>query len=226
MPWKRFVAVTAVLWFAVCVGSAQVVPVRPVASGFMGRLRASGQAYIKPNLLLGRETLLVGSQSKVGLYKPAFKEQLKCKVYQLCAPHFSPARMEKLLERKVLQIPFPAYYMNFPRQWAKFEEKYHGTLGSLEVILEAAYGEETAFSGAFVPAYRDVLEIFRHGGETQTAGCALEQAYQQAMEQKAGFFVITVHATPEHGYDVLLLDINNIQFISVVHSVGEVDGNN
>ena len=50
---------------------------------------------------------------------------------------------------------------------------------------------------------------------------ALKQAFTQGRQKKSGFFVITVHETQEHGQDVLLLDLKNIQFISVSKSIGE-----
>ena len=129
--------------------------------------------------------------------------------------------LERLVENQFVRIPFPAYYMDFEKAWEQAKEKTQINLRHLEVILEAAYGEETEFEGEFIPSYREVLDKLKRKEQGMMAWGALKQAFTQGRQKKSGFFVITVHETQEHGQDVLLLDLKNIQFISVSKSIGE-----
>ncbi len=198
---------------------AQRVGIKP--DGFISRLRAGGQAYMVPNIQVGQETLYAGMLSRVGMARLTTADKLKYKAYELGQKHLSPAVLERLVARRLVKVPFPAYYMDFEKDWKEVKEEIQIDLRQLEVILEAAYGEETRFDGAFVTSYREVLELLQKENNSWAALGALKQAWAQARQKKSGFFVITVYKTEEHEHDVLLLDLKNKQFISVGQSIGE-----
>ncbi len=206
------VGITGPVW-------AQRLGIKP--DGFISRLRAGGQAYIVPNMRVGQESLHVGMLSRVGMARLTMADRLKYKAYELGKKSLSSAMLDRLLERRLVKVPFPAYYIDFGETWNETKEKTHANLRTLEVILEAAYGEDTQFDGAFVASYREVLEFLQQENTHRTALDALKQASAQARQKKSGFFVITVYKTEEHEHDVLLLDLKNKQFISVGKSIGE-----
>ncbi len=206
------VGITGPVW-------AQRLSIKP--DGFISRLRAGGQAYMVPNLRVGQEALSAGMRSSVGRVPLTTKDKFKYKAYEISQKHLSPAMLERLVENQFVRIPFPAYYMDFEKAWEQAKEKTQINLRHLEVILEAAYGEETRFDGAFVTSYREVLELLQKENNSWAALGALKQALAQARQKKSGFFVITVHKTEEHEHDVLLLDLKNTKFISVGQSIGE-----
>ena len=189
--------------------------------GFMSRLRAGGQAYVVSNIRIGQEALGAGILSRVGMMQLTTKDKLKYKAYEIGQKHLSPVMLERLLTYQLAKVPFPAYYMDFEKSWEQAKEKIHIDLRQLEVILEAAYGEETAFEGTFVTSYKEVLSALQQENSAFSAYEALKQAFAQGLEKESGFFVITVHQTDEHGQDVLLLDLKNMQFISVRKSMGK-----
>lgn len=227
MPFFKY-TLLGILLIAVCpfLSSAQVNCLRPLMqstakpSAFTQALRAGGRAYIVPNMRLGQEALEAGMRSCVGAVAPTLKEQLKCQAYQVCVAHFSPGKVNALVERALIKEPFPGYYFDFAKEWESFHRKTQVGLGRLEVILEAAYGEEVEMEGAFVPSYKQVLQALHQEKEGFTAREALKQAYSQALQKKTGFFILVVHKTPESGQDVLLLDLKNKQFLSLGQSVG------
>ncbi len=194
----------------------------PVRTPFEQALRAGGLSYMVPNSRVGAEALNKGVTSKVGT--PSFKVRLKRKAYEVCARHFNPVKVETLLARHLIQEPFPAYFNSFEDSWADFAEQVGGKLGTLEVILEAAYGPEEQFEGMFLETYREVVQLSKQVlTQGTTAAKALENAYIQGAEKEKGFFVIRVQATAEHAQDVLLLDLHHvkeIQFISLRQSIG------
>lgn len=202
----------------------EYVCARPVQTSFEQTLRASGLSYMVPNSRVGGEALSKGVSSKVGVVKPSLANSLKCKAYEFCARHFNPAKLDEWVERNLVQEPFPAYYTSFPRAWEEFREKAGGKLGTLEVILEAAYGEDALFTGKFLQTYSEVV---RFSKELETAGepagDALAKAYSQGMKQGIGFFALRVQAAADHPQDVLLLDIKDVKhvhWISMRQSVG------
>ena len=198
---------------------AQRLSIKP--DGFVSRLRAGGQAYMVPNMRVGQEALNVGMLSRVGTARPTTADKLKYKAYELGQKHLSSATLDRLVERRFVKAPFPAYYVDFEKDWEETKENIHVNLRHLEVVLEAAYGEDTRFDGAFVTSYREVLKLLQQKNEQWAALDALKQALAQARQKKSGFFVITVHKTEEHEHDVLLLDLKNTKFISVGQSIGE-----
>ncbi len=206
------VGITGPVW-------AQCLSIRP--DGFISRLRAGGQAYMVPNIRVGQEALNAGMLSRVGMGRLTTADKLKYKAYEWGQKHLSPVALERLVERRLVKASFPAYYMDFEKDWEAVKENIHINLRQLEVILEAAYGEDTRFDGAFVTSYREVLELLQKENDPWAALGALKQAWAQARQKKSGFFVITVHKTEEHEHDVLLLDLKNMQFISVGQSIGE-----
>lgn len=193
-------------------------------TSFEQALRAGGLAYMVSNKRVGAEALRRGVSSSVGTVRPTFKSNLKCKAYEICSRHLEPAKVDALVERQLVQEPFPAYYTSFPKVWSKFQEKVGGKLGTLEVILEAAYGPEPQFDGAFVNTYREVVLLSKQPVEQGVeAAEALARAYSQGMERESGFFMIRVQATQQHPQDVLLLDmkdVQNVEWISMRQSVG------
>lgn len=196
----------------------------PAQYSFEQALRTGGLAYMVPNKRVGAEALQKGVSSSVGTVRPTLTSRLKCKAYELCARHFKSAKLDALVERQLAQESFPAYYESFPKEWAAFHENTKAQLGTLEVILEAAYGEEEQFDGVFVETYAEVVALSKHPVEEGVhAGKALSQAYSQAMTFENGFFVIRVKATAQHPQDVLLLDIKDaqqIRWISMRQSIG------
>ncbi len=215
---KKSILLLVFFTFSVAPVWAQHQLVKPLADSFLSRLRAGGQSYMVPNMRIGQETLGAGIRSRIGMTLVTFKDRVKYKAYAVGSKHLSPVLLERLVARNLVKEPFPAYYLNFEKSWQNVPEV---SLGRLEVILEAAYGEEALFEGAFVPTYRDVLNIVAQQQLQFTARGALKQAYEQGLQKQSGFFVITVHETPEHGYDVLLLDVANKHFISVGQSIGQ-----
>lgn len=209
------------LWLcAAAVAFAQRYVIKPGATdGFLFRLRASGQTYMVANARIGQEALQAGMLSRVGVKPATIKERLQHQVYKLGQKYF-PARLENLVKRRLADQPFPAHYLNFEKSWEQVHEQVNLSLHHLEVVLEAAYGEETTFGGAFVATFKQVLSYFGEQREMLSAQEALKRAYQQGLEEQNGFFVITVHATPTHAADVLLLDLKNQNFISVGKSMG------
>jgi len=197
---------------------------RPMRASFEQTLRASGLSYMVPNPRIGREALSKGISSKVGVVKPTLTSSLKCKAYELCARHFNSAKLDELVERNLVQEPFPAYYTSFSRAWEEFREKVDGKLGTLEVILEAAYGEEARFTGKFLQTYSEVIRFSKQlETDGEPVGNALAKAYSQGMKQETGFFALRVQADADHPQDVLLLDMKDVMhvhWISMRQSVG------
>ena len=189
--------------------------------GFISRLRAGGKMYMVPNLQVGREALRAGVRSCIGKAPLTSKVKFQYKAYEIGQKHLSPAILERLVERQLVKVPFPAYNIDFQKVWEQAKEKDHVTLRQMEVVLEAAYGEQTEFEGAFVSSFQEILNGLQRENQGWAAQGALKQAFTQGLQKRSGFFVITVHATQEHGHDVLLLDLKNIQFISVNGSIGE-----
>ena len=202
----------------------QVVMRSSAQNTFEQALRAGGLSYMVPNKLVGAEALQKGVSSSVGTIRPTVMSRLKCKAYELCARHFKSAKLDALVERQLMQESFPAYYTSFSKSWALFQEKTKARLGTLEVILEAAYGEEEQFDGFFAETYGEVVELSKRVVKDGVkAADALAYAYSQAMMQESGFFVIRVKANEQHPQDVLLLDIKDgqqIRWISMRQSVG------
>ena len=189
--------------------------------GFMHRLRMGGQACIAADTRIGREALNAGIRSRVGVVPLTSRERIKYNVYNLGQKHLSTSLLNRLVARQVAKVPFPAYYIDFPKTWMQVREQDGVTLRQLEVILEAAYGEETEFEGSFVTTYREVLKLWQQKGAGMTALGALKQAFNQGLQKRNGFFVIEVHGSTQQGPDVLLLDLKNKQFISMGKSIGE-----
>lgn len=183
-------------------------------------LRVAGQSFIRSDVRVGKEALEAGMLSSVGKVAPTRKERLKCWAYEWGASHLNATHLEKLVARHLIQAPFPGYYTNFTKAWQKFRQEYYGNLRTLEVVLEAAYGEEPLFEGHFVGSYPEVLTLL----QTQTKGTsalnALKEAFAQAKQKKIGFFVVTLQETAQYGHDVLLLDLKNAKFISLGQSIG------
>lgn len=204
--------------------SAQGLVGKPIADTFAARLRAGGQAYIVPHISIGREALRGGMLSRVGMQPLTSLEKVKYQVYNLGRKHLSQKALDRLVAQQLAQEPFPGYYVDFEKSWERAQEQISVTLGRLEVILEAAYGEDTPFEGAFVKTYREVLYSLHPGKQTwtneETLEKTLKETFKQACEKKEGFFMIIVRPTEEHGRDVLLLDLKNIKFISVNKSIG------
>ena len=192
------------------------------SSTFAQALRASGQACISSNVRVGKEALEAGMLSNVGKVAPTRKERLKYRAYELCAGYLNATYLEKLVARNLIQEPFPGYYKDFTRAWKAFKQEYYGSLRTLEVVLEAAYGEDALFEGHFVGSYQEVLALL----QTQTNGTsaleALEKAFAQAQQKKAGFFVVTLQETAQYGHDVLLLNLKDTRFISLGQSISSV----
>ena len=187
---------------------------------FEQALRAEGQSFIRYNVRVGKEALEEGMLSSVGKVPPTCKEQLKCRAYEWGASVLNATHLEKLVARHLIQAPFPGYYTDFTKVWKKVRQQYHVKLHTLEVVLEAAYGEEALFEGHFVRSYPEVLTLL----QTQTKGGpalnALEKAFAQAQQKKTGFFVVTLQETEQYGHDVLLLNLKDTQFISLGQSIG------
>lgn len=196
----------------------------PLKASFEQTLRASGLSYMVPNSRIGGEALSKGVSSQVGVVKPTLASNLKRKAYEFCARRFNPAKLDELVERNLVQEPFPAYYTSFSRAWEEFREKVGGKLGTLEVILEAAYGEDARFTGKFLRTYSEVVRFSKQletNGEP--AEYALAKAYSEGMKQETGFFALRVQADADHPQDVLLLDMKDamhVQWISMRQSVG------
>lgn len=191
---------------------------------FEQALRVGGLAYMVPNPRVGAEALHKGISSQVGVERPSFKTRLKRKAYDLFARRVSLDKLHALLERRLVQEPFPAYYVSFPRAWREFEEKVGGKLGTLEVILEAAYGPDARFDGCFLETYGEVVNFSKHAATAAgPLAAALARAYGEGMEKENGFFALRLQADAQHPQDVLLLDIKNLQnvhFISLRQSIG------
>lgn len=115
---------------------------------------------------------------------------------------------------------FPAYYPSFPKIWAQVEPVLHG-LGVFEGILDGAYGFRPIFEAHFVPTLNEVFFLMSTPVERGvSASEALEQGLQQALEQKSGFFAISVAGNNRRPKDVLLLDLNRKEFISLLKTRG------
>ncbi|MBR2082636.1 MAG: hypothetical protein IJ876_06495 [Elusimicrobiaceae bacterium] len=195
---------------------------KPLSGSFIRNLRAGGQAYMVPNMRIGKEVLEAGIRSRIGLVPLTRKEKMQYRGYELCAPRLNEAKLQRLVERQLIKEPFPAYYTHFEKEWNRVQLQKGIQLSTLEVILDAAYGEETEFEGAFVPAYREIVIALQQEQEGFTSRAALKNAFTQALQLKSGFFVITVHENAEHGHDVLLLDLKKLEFISLGKSIGAV----
>ena len=218
---KKIIVAMLFLVGMVNLAGAQRAIIKP--DGFLSRLRAGGQAYMVPNIRIGQEALGMGMLSRVGTLPLTSREKFKYKAYEIGQRHLSTAILEHLVASQLVKAPFPAYYMDFEKAWGRAREKDHVTLRHLEVVLEAAYGEDTGFEGVFVPSFREALSCVPHQELALTARGALKQAFEQGRQKHSGFFVITVHATQEHPADVLLLDLKNTQFISVNKSMNATE---
>ena len=206
-------------------GQSQLV--RPALGGLAGSsasfeqaLRAGGQSFIRSSMRVGNEALEAGMLSRVGKVAPTRQERLKCLAYEWCAGHLNASRLEKLVARNLIQAPFPGYYRDFTKEWKKFRQESHNSLRTLEVVLEAAYGEGALFEGHFVSSYQEVLALLQGKTKGSSALEALKQAFAQAQQKKTGFFLVTLQETEQYGHDVLLLDLKNTQFISLGQSIG------
>ncbi len=183
-------------------------------------VRLGGLSYVKPNYRLGHEIMNGHKNSYIGSDEHIRFERTVLRT------HFLGERISRFIAEQVVnptEMPprsFPGFYADFPHTWEAFTARTHSTGGRLEVLLEAAYGDEAQFSGHFVRSFNEVMELAVSPVQYPlSARQALERARREAQEEKTGFFVIRVAGNFRRPKDTLLLDLEHSQYISYNHSL-------
>ncbi len=218
--------------FSICIQELQAGPIgrsykqstlsinpMPRNMSWKKALRTGGKSYIKPSLQIGAEILKGEKNSPIGTDEHVRLNQVSAFLRPL-GPTVS-----RLISKQIVrpQQKFPAnfdgYYTDFPKAWQKFKDHTHSKGGRLEVLLEAAYGDDPVFSGHFVATFDEISSLanqpVKHGASIHEA---FMQALTQASEIKAGIFLICVAGNNRRPKDVILLDLANSRYISYNHS--------
>lgn len=180
-------------------------------------LRLGGLSYVKPSSQIGYEILNGTKNSFIGLDEHIRFEQVAART------RFLGNNLSRFIAREVVSpVPVPpesfaGFYADFPRAWQKASTH----IVRLEVLLEAAYGKSDQFSGHFVQSFDEVMDLAISPVQYPwSARQALEWAMSEALEEKTGFFVIQVAGNGHRPKDTLLLDLEQGQYISYNHSLG------
>lgn len=213
-----------VLWGGSCALYAQTGAIAQGAAALTRRvnavpwqkaLRVGGMSYIVPSAQVGAEVLRGINGSAVGTPGHVRMNQVASSL-RLLGPTISRSVAKQIVKPPVgVPADFTGYYSNFPKSWQEFSARTNSRGGRLEVILEAAYGETAQFSGRFVATF-DEVETLANAPVLHpvTAREALSRAFTQANGVKHGFFVIQVAGNERRPKDTLLLDLDNLTYIS------------
>ena len=216
----------------VCVGNAQIwrgVAKAPKAAGSAFKTSAAVRAAQKAHLAKWSYRPLAEGDVQIG--RALLQDKLpeigttaayvrKAKWGEMLMPKLSPKLSEKLIARHVFEAAFPGYMTDFMRDFRIFEEESKlSWTGELKKILDT-YGPEARFAGGFVPSFANAVGFTPVPSRwTKNAKHALDDAWLDAAQQRAGFFVVAVESPLINGgKDVLLLDTKGKRFISLAQS--------
>ncbi len=184
-------------------------------------VRIGGLSCVRPQEQVGVEILRGRDNSFIGSIDHMRFDRVLNHTYFLGST-LSRAVAQQIV--KPVTLPpqrFVGFYPNFPQAWRHFMARTKSTGGIFEVILEAAYGESEQFSGHFVSTFNEVMALADSPVEYPVqAQKAFKQALTQAKELESGFFVIRIAGNDQRSKDTLLLDVEQVGFISYNHSKG------
>ncbi len=186
---------------------------------FEKAVRVSGQAHVVANQQIGQEILRGEPNSVIGTQAHLHFNQVADRVGFLGSTLSRTIAEHVLKPTEVPPAHFPGFYTDFAQAWRAFNRRTQSKGGCLEVLLEAAYGIETQFEGSFVSTFNEVMKAAEIPVENPvSAGQALEQARTRGRELKSGFFVIRVAGNSQRPKDTLLLDLEQVNFITLNRS--------
>ncbi len=191
----------------------------PVQLPFEKAVRIGGQAHVVANTQIGQEILRGKHNSVIGTPEHLHFNQVAGRVGFLGSTISRTIAKQVLKPAEVPPARFPGYYTDFVQAWRTFNQRTQSKGGCLEILLEAAYGEDAQFEGTFVPTFNEVMKMAEIAVENPvSARQALEQARTQGRELKSGFFVIRVAGNTQRPKDTLLLDLDQVNFITLNRS--------
>lgn len=196
--------------------SRKVLNVREMATArqWNAHLREVSPSFFVPNLEFGR-ACSVSSFALVGGKGYAKKVELG----KLLLPKMPTAVSNVVLKRHLLERAFPGYITNFEHVWDEGYLAKGLSVNGWGILLEGRYPQGTQFAGAFVPDLRAVLALSSQPiTQWTTSLMAMRQAYSAGCRLKSGFFVIAVKKPRESEHDVLVLNLEAQQFISLNES--------
>lgn len=170
-------------------------------------LRMGGLFYVTPSVTIGHEILRpVGTSVVGGTAQQRYLNTLRI-------TQGLGASISRQLARQLSGIEepggFPGFTVLFPEKWKQFLKSSKMKIGSLSVVLDAAFGHGSLGDGNFVASFEEVRRLSVTPVESPVS---FEQAMKDALEQskkvKNGFFVIRVAGNDRRPQDTLVLDIS------------------
>ena len=129
----------------------------------------------------------------------------------------------KIAAQQAKRVFFPGYY--------------HPSLVNIHTVpylkevkkeLRAIYpNTKRLFSPFYATTWKEVMNVWNHGpkGQFMSASSAAEVLVSRAVSRKMGYYAVAVQSTEASGrpvHDILLLDVNNAQWISLRKSLAAV----